>query len=103
MAKRTRRPKHSCIYMISCLSNGKVYVGSSKDTAMRWNSHIWELLNWKHSNGQLLVDWKRYGFECFTFSILELLEDVKEIRKREQYWIDKMKKEGKNLYNLRKA
>lgn len=100
---RRRRPRHACIYLITCISSNRYYIGSSKDTCIRWNSHLWDLINWKHSNSKLLMDWKRYGYSKFTFSILELIEDLSEIRKREQFYIDKFRKEGKVIYNMRNA
>lgn len=103
MARRSRRPKHCGIYLISCTKNKTMYVGSSKDICMRWNSHLWDLINWKHCNSNLLLDWKKYGEQCFNFSIVEFVECQKQLRNREQFWMDRLRKEGKTLYNLKKA
>lgn len=97
--RRGRRPRHICIYLITCIRNGRVYVGSSKDTCMRWNSHLWDLINWKHCNKELLVDWHKYGYQSFTFQILEILEDDTQLRSIEQEWINKYKKYKSSPYN----
>jgi group I intron endonuclease len=100
--RRGRRPRHICIYLITCNKNGRVYIGSSKDTCMRWNSHIWDLLNWKHCNPDLMIDWKKYGYSSFSFSILEIIDgddNSINIRSLEQKWINKFV----NPYNRRSS
>lgn len=70
---------------------------------MRWNTHIYEVLNNKHCNEGLLKEFNKYGISNFTFRILCLIkkEEVKEIRKIEQEYIKR--NEGEGLLNKRRA
>lgn len=78
------------IYSISCLSNGKIYIGSTANKRgpnTRWVRHQWELNANRHDNKHLQGSWLKYGSENFIFSILE--ETTLElILIREQHFID---------------
>jgi group I intron endonuclease len=100
MPKRARRPRVTCIYSITCLANGKIYIGSSRDVSSRWNSHIYNMENYKHSIPEMIVDWHRYGTKNFSFTILRYVE-VGDIRKVEQECMDQV--DAKKLYNKRRA
>lgn len=79
--------KYTGIYKIICISNFKIYIGSSNNIYKRWNEHIWELKNNRHANSHLQKAWNKYGEESFKFEILEECND-KNILEREQYYID---------------
>lgn len=100
MVRRPRRPKFICIYSITCISNKKVYIGSSKDVSSRWNSHIYSMENYTHSIPGMIVDWHKYGSSKFHFSIL-IMVDLKDLRKKEQELMDKV--DPKKLYNKIRA
>jgi group I intron endonuclease len=55
------------VYKITCLENGKIYIGSSKNINSRWNNHRWNLRNGKHHNYFLQSDWDMYGEDVFVF------------------------------------
>lgn len=90
------------IYKITSLSNGKIYIGQSKNLSERYKSHLYNLRNNKHGNSHLQSAYNKYGEMNFEYSIIEecLLEDLNE---REIYWIGSTrfndlfnKKEGGN-------
>lgn len=85
------------VYEIKNTLKDKRYIGSSKNIGQRWKKHLQEIKNGKHRNGYLQNAFNKYGFDSFTFSIVEecLEEDLKS---REQYYIDLYGKE--KLYNL---
>ena len=75
------------IYKITCNVNGKIYIGSSKNIEIRWNSHKQTLKNKSHKNPHLQNAWDLYGEGEFTFHIIEIC-DQKDLLMREQFWMD---------------
>ena len=71
-----------------------MYIGSSKNITKRWEEHINDLMGGYHHSYKLQNDWNEYKFNSFTFSILEILPNNKNLLKQEQYWIDEY-----NSYN----
>lgn len=76
------------VYAITCLANGKKYVGSAKDIKRRHYLHLWRLQNGKHENSKLQRAWEKYGESSFTFEILELVKDLESLLDVEQHWIN---------------
>lgn len=88
------------IYKITCKVTNKIYIGSSNNIEKRWNEHIWELNNNRHSNKHLLKAWHKYGSKEFEFSIIEECEED-DLLIREQYYLDYYKSYNHNLgYNI---
>lgn len=76
------------IYLIICLANGKVYVGST-ETNYRLGSHKRVLRAGKHTNRHLQSAYLEYGESSFTFEIVE--QCGAEVRfQREQWWVDQL-------------
>ena len=85
----------SGIYEFFNLTNGKRYIGSSKDIYNRLHEHYHNLQNNKAHNKHFQAAWNKYGEESFIYNILEFCNE--EIRfDREQYYIDVINPE----YNL---
>lgn len=82
-------PHSSGIYRITCLENGKIYIGSAVNLNKRWRMHQWGLNNSKHANPHLQSAWDKYGSTSFEFEIIEMC-DVSELPMREQYWINEL-------------
>lgn len=102
--KRKMKPGGG-IYLITCLSNNKIYVGSAKCLESRFIEHT-KLLNIsKHYNRHLQNAWSLYGSEAFKFSIHKTLEayDKKNYFAEENTTIDFLKKQGKILFNIARA
>ena len=79
------------IYKILNLTNNKLYVGSATSSGgfkKRWNEHKSGLKRGVHSNKHLQYAWNKYGEDNFKFEIIEVINDVNEVLKREQYYLD---------------
>lgn len=76
------------IYKIKCLKNKKIYIGSSKDTIKRWNTHKCLLRKNKHHCSRLQKAWNKYGEQNFSFYIIEILPTSDFLIDKEQFWID---------------
>lgn len=82
------------VYVIENTINKRIYIGSTKKSIKeRLNRHRCDLKNNKHVSKLLQEDINKYGIENFTFKVLENLEDEKQIRKTEYYWIKIIKPE----------
>lgn len=79
------------IYYIKCLSNNKMYIGSSIDIKARLTWHISHLKNNTHYNKDMQNDYNNCGVESFVFDVLELTSE-NELNEKEMYYI--------NLYNV---
>lgn len=87
MSKKVER--YPGVYMIMCLSNRKVYIGSSTDTHKRLLSHKWDLRNNRHRSSDLQKDYNVYGHDRFLFvPDLEKINSFNKdfLREREGYW-----------------
>jgi group I intron endonuclease len=81
-------PHSPGVYQITCLANGKIYVGSAKSLYRRWEQHRRALRGKFHCNGYLQRAWNKYGESQFRVSVLELT-GVDDVLRVEQIWIDK--------------
>lgn len=90
MSKRiAKTPCNGGIYRITCLANGKSYIGSSKRPfGKRWKSHRYDLGKGLHCNTHLQRSWDKYGKLSFEFHPLEPVQYVEDLIEREQVWID---------------
>jgi len=89
------------IYKITCMENGRVYIGESKCLPLRWISHKSALNCEKGKTNKLLQeDWDLYGEGSFTFETLEQLEKDKDLLYgRELFYIKQFDEKGFKLYN----
>ena len=78
------------IYVIKCLINNKIYIGSSVNLRNRINRHYNDLINQKHSSNHLQNAFNLYGNENFIVEVLEFC-DRKLLITREQYFLNKLK------------
>lgn len=85
----------SGIYKIVNKTNGKMYVGSSKNILRRWKTHKSRLRSKIHHNVILQRAWVKYGESNFSFEILEKVA-FEELFVREKEWIASLHPE----YNL---
>lgn len=95
----TTIPQTSVIYVITCLPNGKIYVGQTVNAQRRWRQHSQALNRGCHSNKHLQDTWRHYGPKAFTFEVLEFVEE-QSLTEREQYWIDTLHPFGERGFNV---
>ena len=100
------------IYKITCLTNGKVYVGSACSTDPRkskrgfrgrWYQHLQHLNKSTHRNHYLQSCWNKYGEKNFSFEILELC-DKANAKEKEEFWISAYKADNNEFgFNVIKS
>lgn len=79
----------SGIYAILNTLNGKVYVGSAANFALRWHEHRYFLNKGTHHSQRLQNAWVKYGAAAFVFEIIEAVERTREaLLAREQAHLD---------------
>ena len=87
----------SGVYEIRNLSDGKRYVGSTKDLSSRKSNHFYTLRNGRNKNQDLQRAWDKYGESSIEFVVV--LECPKEeLLEREQEIIDSY--DFDSLYNV---
>jgi len=79
----------SGIYKITCLSNKKIYIGSSINIKRRLKDHTKLLRGNKHLNKYMQKDWNKYGEKNFKFEIIEIIYNISKLIIREKFWINK--------------
>lgn len=94
------------IYKFENQKNGKCYIGQSVALEARYWSHFrnHQNSNLRDYNTKFYRALRKYGFECFTYSILEQSDyfSKEELNEKEKYWIKKYNaKESNMFYNLR--
>lgn len=87
----------SGVYKITNITNGKFYIGSSKDIEQRFDEHKKKLKSNAHINPILQNSWNYYGEDKFKFEILEECENYYE---REQYYLDTFQPFKGTGYNI---
>ena len=89
------------IYKIKNNLNNKVYIGSSIDVERRWRQHKEASINEKdhHYNYPLMIAFRQFGIDNFTFEIIDTLPDYQTMIKAEHNWIIKENCIVPNGYN----
>ena len=90
----------SGIYRITNRVSGGIYVGSAKATNRRITTHKVALNAGKHKNQKLQRAWDKYGADAFVFEVIEHVDDLNALVKREQHWIDHYKAAETVMYNI---
>ena len=88
----------SGIYKITCIKTGEIYIGRSTDIKSRWQQHCKSAFNCGTIAHSLLhTKMKQYGFEQFTFELVEQVPK-EQLSERESFYIDfyQSKKVGLN-------
>ena len=89
------------IYKITNIEDGKIYIGQTKYTSeKRFNQHIYEALNKKHTSIYLNNAICKYGVENFTLEVLEMNLDDTQLDEREQEYIKLHNSVAPHGYNI---
>lgn len=81
----TSKMKISGVYIITCLVNGKYYVGESIDVFQRIKKHKEMLIGKRHQNIFLQRAVNKYGINQFSFELLEVYPQ-QVLKAMEHYW-----------------
>ena len=88
------------VYAIKNNVNNKMYIGSSKNIKRRYYTHVLRLQKNKHVSNSFNNDWNTLGEDNFELLILEIVNDLSQLKEREQYYLDKFKTYDNNIgYN----
>lgn len=90
------------IYKITNKTNGKIYIGQSKDIHYRWHRHRLAAFNsnYPQYNCLLYKAMRKYGLDSFLFEVLEEC-DENELNSREQHYISHFDSANPQLgYNM---
>jgi group I intron endonuclease len=87
---KSRKEKRYCIYLITNLINGKIYVGKTSDIEERWKSHKRAVYYDRDGKGFMAVHAaiRKYGIDKFIIEVLEEFNSETETYKYETWWID---------------
>lgn len=80
----------SGVYRITCIANGRIYIGSAKNIRMRWKLHRTHLRMGIHHNRPLQSTWRKYPESDFVFDVLEFC-DLGSVIETEQKWLDQLR------------
>jgi group I intron endonuclease len=75
------------IYHIRNVVNGKFYVGSAQDTAVRFRQHRRLLRANKHHCKHLQNAWNKHGEDCFKFEVVEHVSESSSLEHAEDVWL----------------
>ena len=96
------KEKISGIYQIKCLSNNKIYIGSSINIYQRWKNHKWNLNKNTHHSIHLQNCWNKYGESNFEFKVLLICDQHNNLF-YEQRFIDAYDSSNSNFgLNIKK-
>lgn len=87
-----------CVYKITNLVNGKIYIGKTSDINTRWNKHVKIASNQEDKAHQYLHrSINKYGAENFTIEKLESRLTEQESFNREIFWIKTLDSKNPNV------
>lgn len=91
----------SYIYVITNTENNKKYIGkTSQKIESRFKEHLYRALHHKHDYLPLYAAINKYGIDKFSIKLVEVVSDIKQLNKQEQFWIKKFNSLSPLGYNL---
>lgn len=85
-------PHESGVYMITCLANGRRYIGSAYWSIQRRKHTHWTALRKGRGNRHVQACWDKYGEDQFECTVLEVCPR-EDVLVREQHWMDTLSPE----------
>lgn len=104
MSKQVQAAKVAGVYLVTCETNGKLYINGTRNIDGAWSRLQRKLEEGKHNNKRLQKDWNTYGEQCFTFEVLEEVRGKSDegLHKAIAYYIESHKSDNpKRGYNKR--
>jgi hypothetical protein len=100
-------PPAAGIFQITCIQNGKVFIGKGLNVHGILNSQQAQLQFGSHRNLDLQKDYNRYGVKTFDFRVLDQLEmcgktthEIQEdLAALEALWMEKLQPYGERGYH----
>lgn len=77
-----------CIYQLKSIVNNKIYIGSTIDFNARIFKHFSELKRKAHHSTHLQNHINKHGLDVLEASIIEIINNKKDLIIREQYYLD---------------
>jgi predicted GIY-YIG superfamily endonuclease len=90
------------IYIIVCVANGYIYIGSTEQTLLqRWSKHKYASTTVKYWNLPMYQDMRLYGEDAFSYRAIEIaqFENVAALKRQEGKVTQRYKNMGYNVYN----
>lgn len=90
-----------CIYLIRNDINNLIYIGKTTNMKRRYKEYKYgsRKIN-KRRNYKIMQEINKYGFENFTFTILEEIFNNSLLNEREEFWINELNSRDSNIgYN----
>jgi group I intron endonuclease len=92
----------SGIYLITCDSNSRAYVGQTSESInKRTQRHMNDFKLGKHKNPIMQSAWNKYGSLSFKIHVLENIQGVSELNAAEIEWEKWFSGQGVKLMNIR--
>ena len=101
-------PIEAGVYEVQSMENKKIFIGKTPN--LKTLNGMKHILNMgANNNKELQADWKHFGQEAFTFTVLEVLEksedpsfnEKKALEQLEEKWLNEKQPFGENGYNRR--
>jgi hypothetical protein len=98
------------IYQIKNITNGKIFLGNSKNLPGKLNSVKFQLEHGSHPNAELQKDFSEFGEKNFSFEVIDTLESkedtsynyTKDLAVLEEMWLEKLQPFSEKGYNKKK-
>ncbi|WP_445491647.1 GIY-YIG nuclease family protein [Niallia sp. 03133] len=99
-------PIEAGIYKIQNKQNGKVFIGSTRNTKTL-NGVKFMLNKGGHTNKELAAEWKQYGEQAFTVEVIDTVKkkndpyfnEKEELKKLEEKWLEELQPYGVRGYH----
>jgi group I intron endonuclease len=91
------------VYKLTCLKNGRIYVGlSSRSLERRWREHVRDATgNPRSAIGRAIRKHGAANFKYETLEQLQLKDGLKKLAERELFWIRKLESQKRGVgYNV---
>lgn len=94
-----------CIYKISNLQNGMIYIGQTINIKRRIKEYKYKSRNLESkSKYKIMEEINKYGFENFSFDVIEDNIEDKDLDEREIFWINKLESRNPHIgYNSKEG